>query len=254
MCHNGLFDGEALEMQSIHMPVKSKYLVTKATPLAKTLQEDPSCQLVLVLKRYLNQVNLDEVEENLSPLHIPQLKALFHGLMALSRQWKNILYVPLLLEQNIRFRKSLRPMSVSFAGERVNMSTQDDVEKTSLEECEISDETTNLLVAEGGSIPQGFSSKNGGKAESSKADTLKVFSSPDSATDSSSSQHDAVDTQDGGAVTKSGKKRLPSYVPRSSRASVAFPLLGGPLDSPARYAGNAPTVSRLGGFFMHPST
>ncbi|XP_013788681.2 uncharacterized protein KIAA1109-like [Limulus polyphemus] len=252
----GCLMAEALEMQSIHMPVKSKYLVTKTTPLAKTLQEDPSCQLVLVLKRYLSQVNLDEVEENLSPLHIPQLKALFHGLMALSRQWKNILYVPLLLEQNIRFRKSLRPMSVSFAfppGERVNISTQDDVEKTSLEECEISDETTNLLVAEGGSIPRGFSSKNGVKAESSRADALKVFSSPESGTDSSSSQHDAVDPQDGGTVTKSGKKRLPSYVPRSSRASVAFPLLGGPLDSPARYAGNAPTVSRLGGLFMHPS-
>ncbi|GIY39865.1 transmembrane protein KIAA1109 homolog [Caerostris extrusa] len=186
---------EALEVQSIHMPIKSKYLALKLSPLAKTLQEDPSCQLLMVLRRYLKQINVEAVEENLAPEFIPPINVLYRGLIALSRQWKNVLYMPFLVEQNIRFRKNMRPLNLSFSAPKIDamLSSNEDNDKISLDECE---DLAQVVVS-------------------------KVT---EEAVSSSSGPHKS-------------KRKLPSYPPRTSRASVAFPLLGGPLDSPGRYAG-----------------
>jgi hypothetical protein len=83
---------------------QSKY--TKFTPLAKTLQEDPSCQLCVVLERYIRQTSSDKIEANVSETRLPPLSTLRQGVIVLSRQWKNVLYTPLLLEHNLKSRKS----------------------------------------------------------------------------------------------------------------------------------------------------
>lgn len=239
---------EALDTPSIHMPVKSKYMVHKLTALSKTLQEDPSCQLLIVLRRYLKQTNIDTIEENLHPDFTPPVKILQRGIVALSRQWKNILYMPLLVEQNMKLRKNARPFGVSFTLpiSELSHSFQEEGERTQLDECEVTDETTNLLMAEGGSVAVR------GKTNATLDPVAKSFSSPDSGSRSSNSQQDLLE---GGistnSLTRKNKKKLPSYPPRTTRASVAFPLLGGPLDSPGRYAGGVGTsLGRTNGFIL----
>ncbi|KAF8784884.1 Transmembrane protein KIAA1109 like protein [Argiope bruennichi] len=239
---------EALEVQSIHMPIKSKYLSVKLSPLAKTLQEDPSCQLLMVLRRYLKQVNLEAVEENLSPEYIPQIKTLYRGLIALSRQWKNVLYMPFLVEQNIRFRKNMRPLNLSFSAPKIDamLSNNEENDKLSLDECEVTDETTNLLIAEGGSLTVAQGQK---VVPSQGTPPIKSYSSPDTGSRSSSSQQEITEEAvSSGSGPHKSRRKLPSYPPRTSRASVAFPLLGGPLDSPGRYAGGM--NSKTNGFVL----
>lgn len=65
---------EALDIQGVHMPIKSRY--GKLTPLAKTLQEDPSCQLCTVLRKYYLQCDPAAVESNLRESELPQLYTL----------------------------------------------------------------------------------------------------------------------------------------------------------------------------------
>lgn len=203
--------------------------------MAKTLQEDPSCQLLIVLRRYLKQVDIDSVEENLLNEYIPPVKTLSRGLIALSRQWKNVLYMPFLVEQNIRFRKNMQPINISLSSPNIDalLSSHDDGDKVSMDECEVTDETTNLLIAEGGSLVVGQGLKLIGDSV-----PVKSYSSPETGSGSSSSLQEL--TEEGvssGSGPPKAKRKLPSYPPRTSRASVAFPLLGGPLDSPGRYAG-----------------
>jgi len=76
------------------------------TPLAKTLQDDPSCQLCVVLQRFINQTPRQNIEANVSEPGLPQLSTLRQGVIVLSRQWKNVLYTPLLLEHNQKSKKS----------------------------------------------------------------------------------------------------------------------------------------------------
>ncbi|XP_074650444.1 bridge-like lipid transfer protein family member 1 [Tubulanus polymorphus] len=83
---------EALEMQGIHMPVRSRY--NKTTPFSKALQLDPSCQLFTVLRRYLVKTDLSTIEASVHEDTMPQLVTLQKGIMALTRQWKNVLYMP----------------------------------------------------------------------------------------------------------------------------------------------------------------
>ena len=45
-------------------------------PLSQTLQEDPSCQLCNVLRRYLLQSSSRTIEANLLPPHLPKLATL----------------------------------------------------------------------------------------------------------------------------------------------------------------------------------
>lgn len=207
------------------------------SPLAKTLQEDPSCQLLMVLRRYLKQVNIIAVEENLVAEYIPAIKTLHRGLIALSRQWKNVLYMPFLVEQNIRFRKNMRPLNLSFSAPKIDamLSSNEDGDKLSFDECEVTDETTNLLIAEGGSLTVGQGQK---AVPSQSTPPIKLYSSPETGSRSSSSGQEVTEEAvSSGSGPSKVRRKLPSYPPRTSRASVAFPLLGGPLDSPGRYAG-----------------
>lgn len=105
---------EALEAQSIHVPLKRKY--QRLTPLAKSILDDPSCQLLVVLIRYLNKKeNAASIQEKLGNSHIPHLDTLRRGIMAVSRQWKNILYIPVLVEQSLKLKSNLQaPANVSF--------------------------------------------------------------------------------------------------------------------------------------------
>ncbi|KAG8228088.1 hypothetical protein J437_LFUL000087, partial [Ladona fulva] len=142
---------EALDVQGINMPPKSRY--GRLTPLAKTLQEDPSCQLCNVLQKYVLQTDLASIEANLKDGELPLLSTLRQGVIVLSRQWKNVLYTPLLLEHNYKSSGHLKPLNVAI---RIPPTMDEEYLLTdgelSGEECEVTDECTMLLNAEGGSM------------------------------------------------------------------------------------------------------
>lgn len=102
---------EALDVQGIHVPTRSRF--NRLTPLAKTLQEDPSCQLCTVLEKYVLQSDLKIIENNLRENDLPQLSTLRQGVIVLSRQWKSVLYTPMLLEHNFK-AKYVKPLNVTF--------------------------------------------------------------------------------------------------------------------------------------------
>ena len=54
-----------------YLVLQKKY--NKITSLAKTLQEDPSCQLLTVLRLYIKRIGIDAIEENIHVDTIPQL-------------------------------------------------------------------------------------------------------------------------------------------------------------------------------------
>nr|XP_012134687.1 PREDICTED: uncharacterized protein KIAA1109 isoform X12 [Megachile rotundata] len=118
---------EALDVQAIHMPAKSRY--GRLTPLAKTLQEDPSCQLCTILQNYVLLNDLKIIEANLKESDLPLLSTLRQGVIVLSRQWKNVLYTPLLLEHNYK-TKHVKPLNVTFAvsdpDEQISKDVQED--------------------------------------------------------------------------------------------------------------------------------
>lgn len=88
---------EALDVQQIHLPVRSKYGCLSL--MSRTLQEDPSCQLNSILHRYALMLQSDwaALEARLSPAVVPPLSTLKQGVVVLSRQWKNAIYTPLML-------------------------------------------------------------------------------------------------------------------------------------------------------------
>lgn len=98
---------EAMDAQGGHLPPRGKQLYGKLTPLARALQEEPSCQLLSALCRFLPEAATPE--ECLGSQCVPPLSTLRRGLLALSRQWKHLLYMPLLVEQNSRLRRRTRP-------------------------------------------------------------------------------------------------------------------------------------------------
>lgn len=97
---------EALEISGIHVQPKTRYWTNRLTPFSKSLYEDPSCQLMSVLRRYLSRFDtLKEIEQDLDINSLPPLKILRKGIISLSRSWKNALYMPLLVEQNIKLSR-----------------------------------------------------------------------------------------------------------------------------------------------------
>lgn len=73
--------------------------------MAKTLQDDPSCQLCVILRRFIDRTQISDIEANVSEPVLPQLSTIRQGVIVLSRQWKNVLYTPLLLEHNLKSKK-----------------------------------------------------------------------------------------------------------------------------------------------------
>ncbi|KAK9502019.1 hypothetical protein O3M35_012630 [Rhynocoris fuscipes] len=217
---------EALDVQSIHMPIKSRY--GRFTPLSKTLQEDPSCQLCCVLRRYVLQSTAN-IEDNFKETDLPHLSTLRQGVIVLSRQWKNVLYTPLLLEHNFKTRHNIvKPLNVTFAvpdADDENVLTDGEF---SYEDCEITDECAMLLNAEAGTnlrkvlkatqkhdVPATSIDPPPINVQSPQAAHMTLDSLAFSSPTSPSSGHQA------------GKKKslLPTQMPSSSRASIVFPLL-----------------------------
>jgi len=79
---------------------QSKY--GKLTDLSRTLQEDPSCQLLTVLRRYIRSVGIRAVEASLADDTLPQALTVKKGLLVLIRQWKNVLYMPMLADPGFK--------------------------------------------------------------------------------------------------------------------------------------------------------
>ncbi|RVE46725.1 hypothetical protein evm_008645 [Chilo suppressalis] len=102
----------ALDLAPHHTLPKSRY--GRHTPMAKQLREEPSLQLCGVLLRHALQADAAAVQADLAERHLPSLSTLRQGVIVLSRQWKNILYTPLLLEHNYK-SKVMKPLNVTFA-------------------------------------------------------------------------------------------------------------------------------------------
>ena len=67
-----------------------------------------------VLRKYIHKIGTIPVEQAVSSESIPQLITIQKGILALTRQWKNILYMPHLAHMSFKTRKQ-RPYTVSFA-------------------------------------------------------------------------------------------------------------------------------------------
>ena len=93
---------EALDVAAENFLKLTKY--EKLTALSKTLRDDPSCQLCSILLKYMIRGNLADIESNLDLKGVPPLTTLRQGIVVLSRQWKNALYTPILIEYNLRCR------------------------------------------------------------------------------------------------------------------------------------------------------
>lgn len=104
---------ESLEMQGIQKHPKTRYS-GKYTPLAKTLQEDPSCQLCTVMAKFVLQESPSKIDNILKHPDLPPLNILRQGVIVLSRQWKNMLYNPMLFEHQYK-NKLCRPINVTYA-------------------------------------------------------------------------------------------------------------------------------------------
>ncbi|XP_021348394.1 uncharacterized protein KIAA1109-like [Mizuhopecten yessoensis] len=147
---------DALEVPGIQLPHKSKY--GKITSLSKTFQEDPSCQLLTSLRKYLHKKGTVPVEAAITADTLPQLITIQKGILALTRQWKNVLYMPQLSQLDFKSRKSVNPYRVTFAMPMESMENlTDDEEFSNIENFDVVDERTSLLQAEGGSVHHSMS-------------------------------------------------------------------------------------------------
>ncbi|XP_012270662.1 uncharacterized protein KIAA1109 isoform X2 [Orussus abietinus] len=225
---------EALDVQGIHMPVKSRY--GRLTPLAKTLQEDPSCQLCSILQHYVLLSDLATIEGNLRESDLPLLSILRQGVIVLSRQWKNVLYTPLLLEHNYK-TKHVKPLNVTFAvsdPEEENLLTDGEGSAADVDDQEVTDECAMLIHAD--HIHKQTQVKNGpDKSTGTCGDGLTVpvcsprcrdttplpTPTPVLGPDSLTSPSPPL------ALPRRGRSLQPTQVPVSTRASIVFPLLAG---------------------------
>lgn len=245
----------ALEVQGIHVAPPTKYLVRKRTPLAKTLQEDPSCQLLAVLRRYLkghSSTMDDDLGQFLKADVLPSLGQLKRGVVALSRQWKNALYMPLLVEQNLRRDRDPAsiPLRVLFGESSSGFRPQAGPVNSSLSPESPSDGYAGGSELETQSPLGGVVPTNSATGDDSE-DRVKRYESPP--------DEQQAATSVGGVASVSGHKRRQSdqtahvtLGARSSRASIAFPLLSAPLETIGSGVGKAYELSK--GFLFSPNS
>ncbi|XP_014476117.1 PREDICTED: uncharacterized protein KIAA1109 isoform X1 [Dinoponera quadriceps] len=220
---------EALDVQGLHMPQKSRY--GRLTPLAKTLQEDPSCQLCSILQNYVLLSEIANIEANLKESDLPLLSTLRQGVIVLSRQWKNVLYTPLLLEHNYK-TKHVKPLNVTFAvsdPDEENLLTDGEGSAGDVDDQEVTDECAMLIHAD--HMHKHIHIKGQDKTPGMCGDGLTVpvssprgkdttpLATPVPGPDSFTSPSPPV------ALPKRGKSLQPTQVPASTRASIVFPLL-----------------------------
>ncbi|XP_024891805.1 uncharacterized protein KIAA1109-like isoform X13 [Temnothorax curvispinosus] len=221
---------EALDVQGIHMPLKSRY--GRLTPLAKTLQEDPSCQLCTILQNYVLLSEIVNIEANLKESDLPLLSTLRQGVIVLSRQWKNVLYTPLLLEHNYK-TKHVKPLNVTFAvsdPDEENLLTDGEGSAGDVDDQEVTDECAMLIhtdhMHKHTHIKSGQDKTSGMCGDgltvpvsSPRGKDTTPLATPVPGPDSFSSPSPPV------ALPKRGKTLQPTQVPASTRASIVFPLL-----------------------------
>ena len=86
----------ALDHPEVQDQVKSKF-PQNFSRVARTLQQDPSCQLLIVLRKYLIQEEMHRFEPTLKESADemsgpPDTETLEKGIIALTREWKSKLY------------------------------------------------------------------------------------------------------------------------------------------------------------------
>ena len=123
---------EALDVAAENFLKLTKY--EKLTALSKTLRDDPSCQLCSILLKYMIRGNLADIESNLDLKGIPPLTTLRQGIVVLSRQWKNALYTPILIEYNLRCRSLKNIYGTQMNLEPVDEEAYDEDEESEEEE------------------------------------------------------------------------------------------------------------------------
>ena len=87
----------------------------RLTPLAKKLQQDPSCHLLTVLRRYVRHMGVKGIEESVAGDAIPQMFTIHKGILALLRQWKTILHMP--VETSFKTKKKVQFVPFPFDDE-----------------------------------------------------------------------------------------------------------------------------------------
>lgn len=196
---------EALDVPSIHVPDKQRFC--KIQPVSQTLQEDPSCQLCNVLRRYLLRPDkLDAIEDNLAPAHLPKLATLRQAIIVLSRQWKNVLYIPSLMERTVRHHQPLRT-HVTF-----KLSHNEPTSKIP------ASRSASVNAANNQSSPKKAHLSTNGRHEEIVHENGSACSSVPVGDQVSEVCISSASTQ------LPPKPALPSYPMSSSRASVVFPI------------------------------
>jgi hypothetical protein len=118
---------EALDVAAENFLKLTKY--EKLTALSKTLRDDPSCQLCSILLKYMvRDQHLVDIETDLDLKGVPPLTTLRQGIVVLSRQWKNALYTPILIEYNLRCRSLKNIYGTQMNLEPVNEEPYDESE------------------------------------------------------------------------------------------------------------------------------
>ena len=201
---------EALDVPSIHVPDKPRYW--KVQPVSQTLLEDPSCQLCNVLRRYLLlPQKLEALEGNLAPSFLPKLATLRQAIIVLSRQWKNVLYIPSLMERTVKHQQPGK------AHVKFKLSTRSSTGKTPVAR------SVSASMSQDASSPSGTFPSQGSMKRS--PGTLGRMEQQAGSPESSGPGDDGTEVGvSSGSTQLPPKPNLPSYPMTSSRASVVFPI------------------------------
>ncbi|CAG9097794.1 unnamed protein product [Plutella xylostella] len=124
------------------------------------------------------------VQADLAERHLPSLSTLRQGVIVLSRQWKNILYTPLLFEHNFK-SKVMKPLNVTFALPNLMEDSAEGWQEYQLE-TEVLDENCLLLDMEVDKL-----NMPGGVLHEAAGDSPRPHSHPSSAPPSVRGSHSA---------------------------------------------------------------
>ena len=69
-------------------------------PLSETLQDDPSCQLCVILQKYYAEADLNNIEMSLKEGDLPQLFTLKQVILITSVSLKLLIYVQKIIKQH----------------------------------------------------------------------------------------------------------------------------------------------------------
>ncbi len=148
---------DALDVAPENFLKLTKY--DKLTALSKTLRDDPSCQLCSILLKFMIRGDIADIEANLDLKGVPPLTTLRQGIVVLSRQWKNALYTPILIEYNLRCRnlKSIysTQMNLEPVTEEGAELNEEEEEQTADEEEEEDEEDNDSQFDEGALLLKG---------------------------------------------------------------------------------------------------